>query len=64
MMYLSGEAHTDLANWLGAFEENNICNEFIKFIVSDSDNFKNLMKDHEFNDEKVMSLLNIVNDII
>ena len=64
MMYLSGEAHTDLANWLGAFEENNICNEFIKFIVSDSDNFKNLMKDHEFDDEKVMNLLNIVNDII
>lgn len=59
-----GEIHTDLENWLGAFEENNICNEFIKFIVSNSGNFKNLMKNYEFDDDKVMNLLNIVNDII
>lgn len=59
-----GDIHTNLENWLGAFEENNICNEFIKFIVSNSGNFKNLMKNYEFDDDKVMNLLNIVNDII
>ncbi len=57
-------ARINLDNWLCAFEENNICNEFIKFIVSDSDNLKNIMKDNEFDDEKIINLLNIVNDII
>lgn len=64
IMLLSGDAHINLSDWLGAFEENNICNEFIKFIVSNSNNLKNLMKDNEFDDEKILNLLNTVNDII
>ncbi|MCI8617241.1 MAG: hypothetical protein HFJ60_03190 [Clostridia bacterium] len=64
MMYLNGEAHNDLENWLNAFEENNICNEFIYFIISNSYNFKNLIKDNEYDDSKVVNLLKIVNDII
>ena len=64
MMYLNREAHTDLANQFGAFEENNICSEFIKFIASNSDNLRSRMKDYEFDDEKVVNLLNIVNGII
>jgi hypothetical protein len=63
-MYLNGEAHNDLENWLNAFEENNICNEFIYFIISNSYNFKNLIKDNEYDDSKVVNLLKIVNDII
>ena len=52
-MYLNGEAHIDLRNWLGTFEKNNICNEFIKFFISNSYNFENLIKDNEFDDEKL-----------
>lgn len=63
-MYMNRKAIINLKNWLGAFEDNNICNEFIKFIISDSDNLKNLMKDNEFDDEKILNLLNIINDII
>ena len=33
MIYVSGEAHTDLANWLGAFEENNNMNNNVKKII-------------------------------
>lgn len=64
IMLMNGEVHINLADWLGAFEENNICSEFVKFIVINNSNFKKLMKDYEFDDEKVMDLLNIVNDII
>lgn len=63
-LYTNGEAHIDLENWLDAFEENNICNEFIKFIVKDSDNFKKLIRDNEFEDEKVVNIINIVNNVI
>lgn len=63
-MYPYGEAYNDLENWLGAFEKNNICNEFIEFFISNSYNFKNLIKDNEFDDDKVVDILNIVNDIM
>lgn len=63
-MYLNGEAHIELENWLCAFERNNICNEFIKFIISNNDNYNNLVKDNEIDDSKIVELLNIVNDII
>ena len=64
IILMNRDAHINLSDWLGVFGENNICNEFIKFIVNDSNNLKNLMKDKEFDDEKVLNLLNIVNDII
>ena len=62
--YLNGEAHNDYENWLNIFEDNNICSEFIKFIISDSYNFKNIITDNQFDDEKVINILNIINDII
>ena len=63
-LYLNGEAHNDYENWLNMFDDNNICNEFIKFIISDNNNFNNLIKNNEFDDEKVVNILNIINDII
>ena len=63
-IYLNGEAHNNLENWLAVFEENNICNEFIEFIISNSYNFKNLIKDNKFDDNKVVDILNLVNDIM
>ena len=63
-LYLNGEAYNDYENWLNMFDDNNICNEFIKFIISDNNNFNNLIKNNEFDDEKVVNILNIINDII
>lgn len=63
-MYLNGEANIDLRNWLGTFEKNNICNEFIEFFISNSYNFENLIKDNEFDDDKIVNILNIINSII
>ena len=64
VLYLNGEAHNDYENWLNMFDDNNICNEFIKFIISDNNNFKNVIKNNEFDDEKIINILNIINDII
>jgi len=63
-MHFDGETYTELEDWLGAFEPNNICNQFIKFILNNKGIYKNLMKDHEIDDDKIIALLNIVNDII
>lgn len=64
MLYLNEEAHYDLESWISAFEENNICSEFIKFIINNNNNYKNLITDNEFNDDKFMNVINIINDII
>jgi len=41
------------------------CNKFIEFMLNDSNYFKYLTNDdNEIDDEKRMSLINIVNDII
>ena len=63
-MYLNGEAHIDLRDWLGTFAKNNICNEFIEFFISNSYNFENLIKNNEFDDDKIVNILNIINGII
>ena len=64
LMHSNGEAFTKMREWLNAFEENNICNEFIEFLTNNSYNFKNLVKDNKFDDNKVVNILNIVNDIM
>ena len=64
MMYPNGEAHIDLRDWLGTFAKNNICNEFIEFFISNSYNFENLIKNNEFDDDKIVNILNIINGII
>ena len=64
LFYTNGEAYSNYEDWLSIFDDNNICSEFIKFIISNNYNFKNLIKDNEFDDEKVVNILNIINDII
>lgn len=64
VLYPNREAHSNYMDWLNMFENNNICNEFIKFILSDKNNFNNAIRNNEFDDEKVVNILNIINDII
>ena len=62
--FINGEARTYIREWLAMFENNNICTEFIKFIVSNEYNYDHLIENNEFNDEKMLDMINIVNDII
>lgn len=63
MIYHTGNAEYECDDWLNIFE-NNVCSEFIKFIINNSYSFENMVKNNEFDDEKMIGILNIINDII
>ncbi len=63
-MYMTKDAIINLDTWLKAFNPDNICNEFISFIINNSYNYKNLFTENEYDDNIVINLIEIINDII
>ena len=61
--YSNGEAHFEYGNWKKIFKEN-ICSEFIDFILSNSDNFEYFFSEEKFDDEKIKKYLREINNII
>lgn len=60
---LDGDAFIEYYNWLALFK-NNICNDFIEFLLSNTDILINFTKDNEFDDDKIYNYLKEINNIL
>lgn len=63
LKYLNGEAHFEYGNWKKIFKEN-ICNDFIDFLLTDSDNLEYFFVEEEFDKDKIKKYLMDINSII
>lgn len=60
---LDGNAYIEYFNWLGLFK-NNICNDFIEFLLNETDILKNFIKENEFDDDKIYNYLKEIDNIL
>lgn len=60
---MGGQAYIEYYNWMGLFE-NNICNDFIEFLLRDTDFIYNFVKERQVDDEILYSYLKIIDNIL
>lgn len=56
-------AYIEYYNWLGLFK-NNICNDFIEFLLSDSEIIKNFVKENEYDEDRIYKYLKEIDNIL
>lgn len=60
---MDGQAYIEYCNWMGLFE-NNICNDFIEFLLGDTDFIDNFVKERQVDDEILYSYLKVIDNIL
>lgn len=60
---IGGQAYIEYSNWAGLFA-NNICNDFVEFILDDTNIIDNFIKDAQFNDTEICNCLKEIDNIL
>lgn len=63
MKTMDRQAYIEYYNWIGLFE-NNICNDFIEFILNDTKFIDNFVKERQVDDEKIYNYLKVIDNIL
>lgn len=63
MKTMDGQAFIEYYNWIGLFE-NNICNDFLEFLLTDSDVIGNFAENGKVNEAVIYNYLKIIDGIL